>query len=388
MTASFQFNPLLIPDELAPFREEVRAFLDEAKKEWSGWTVGHSWTGFDREFSLEVGKRGWIGMTWPKKYGGHERSALERYILVEEMLAVGAPMGAHWFADRQSGPLILRMGSEAQREKFLPAITRGELAFCIGLSEPDSGSDLASVRSKAEKIDEGWRLNGRKIWTTNAHLSDYMIGLFRSGGEKADPKIKHQGLSQFIIDMKTPGIEVRPIADLTGEAHFNEILFEDVIIPADALIGAEGDGWKQATSELTFERSQPDRFLSCMPLLPLTVDALQNSPQNDRLAQRKIGQSIADVVVMREMSLSILGELEQGNTPSQEASVVKDLGCTYEQDTPDMVRELLDSPAIMQNGDAFSELQAYLTQTVPSFSLRGGTREILRGIIAKGLGLK
>ena len=201
MAASFRFNPLEIPAELEPFRMEVRSFLAEAKKHWSGRTVGQSWTGFNREFSLEVGKRGWIGMTWPKKYGGHERTALERYVMVEEMLAVGAPLGSHWFADRQSGPLILRMGTESQREKFLPAITRGEITFCIGLSEPNSGSDLASVRSKAEKVDGGWKLNGRKIWTTNGHLSDYMIGLFRSGGENADPKIKHQGLSQFIIDL-------------------------------------------------------------------------------------------------------------------------------------------------------------------------------------------
>lgn len=387
MTSSFEFNPLQIPAELAPFRQQVRDFLGEAKQQWSGWKVGHSWTGFDRDFSREVGKRGWIGMTWPKQYGGHERSALERYVMVEEMLAVGAPLGAHWFGDRQSGPLLLRLGTEQQRQRFLPMIARGDASFCIGLSEPDSGSDLASIRSKADKVDGGWRLNGRKIWTTNAHLSDFMIGLFRSGGENADKKIKHQGLSQFLIDMQSSGIEVRPIADLTGEAHFNEVLFDDVFVPDDMIVGQAGDGWKQATSELTFERSQPDRFMSCFPLLPLTINALQSSTQNDRLAERQMGQAISELVIMREMSLSILGELEAGNTPSQEAALVKDLGNTYEQRTPDMVRELLDSPAIIERGDPLSELQAYLNQSVPSFSLRGGTREILRGIIAKGLGL-
>ena len=386
MTSPFHFNPLQIPAELAPLRQEVRAFLAEAKKHWSGWTVGHSWTGFDREFSLEVGKRGWIGMTWPKEYGGHERTSLERYVMVEEMLAVGAPLGAHWFADRQSGPLILKMGTEKQKQFFIPRITRGEITFCIGLSEPDTGSDLASVRSKAEKVDGGWKLNGRKIWTTNGHVSDYMIGLFRTGGDSSDRKTKHQGLSQFIIDMNSPGIEARPIPDLTGEAHFNEILFEDVFVPEDMIIGAEGDGWTQATSELTFERSQPDRFMSCFPLLPLTIDAIQG--KGDRLAERQIGQSVADLVILREMSLSILGQLDKGQTPSQEAALVKDLGNSYEQRTPNMVRELLDSPAVIERGDTLSELQGYLTQSVPSFSLRGGTREILRGIIAKGLGLK
>jgi alkylation response protein AidB-like acyl-CoA dehydrogenase len=388
MASSFQFNPLNLPAELEPFRQEVRAFLADEKKSWSGWKVGHSWTGFDRDFSRKVAARGWIGMTWPKQYGGGERSALERFVMVEEMLAVGAPLGAHWFGDRQSGPLILRMGTEHQRQLLLPKIISGEAAFCIGLSEPDSGSDLASIRSKAEKVDGGWRLHGRKIWTTNGHLCDYMIGLFRSGGADADPKIKHQGLSQFIIDMKSTGIEVRPIADLTGEAHFNEVLFENVFVPDDMLVGKAGDGWKQATSELTFERSQPDRFMSCFPLLPLTIDALQGSPSNDRLAARKIGQSVADLVVLREMSLSILGELNQGRTPSQEAALVKDLGNSYEQQTPDMVRELLDCPGTIEANNTLSELQGYLTQTVPSFSLRGGTREILRGMIAKELGLK
>jgi hypothetical protein len=382
MATSFKFNPLQIPAALQPLRAEVRDFLRQAGKDWSGWKLGHSWTGFDPEFSREVGQRGWIGMTWPKQYGGHNRSALERFVVVEEMLAAGAPLGAHWIGDRQSGPLLLRIGTEAQRQRFLPLIARGEAAFCIGLSEPDSGSDLASIRSSAEKVDGGWRLNGRKIWTTYAHLSDFMIGLFRSDRSKE----KHAGLSQFLIDLRSSGIEVRPIADLTGESHFNEVLFEDVFVPDDMLVGSEGNGWQQVTSELTFERSQPDRFMSCFPLLPLAIDALQGG--EDRLACRSIGQSVSELVILREMSLSILGQLEQGQTPSREAALVKELGNRYEQRTPDMVRELFDTPAVMTQGNRLSELQAYLTQTVPSFSLRGGTREILRGIIAKGLGLQ
>jgi hypothetical protein len=381
MAVSFKFNPLQIPNEFKPLRMEVRSFLREASKDWSGREIGHSWTCFDPEFSREVGKRGWIGMTWPAQYGGHNRSALERFIVVEEMLAAGAPCGAHWIGDRQSGPLLLRMGTEEQRQHILPMIVRGDASFCVGLSEPGSGSDLASIRSRADKVDGGWRLNGRKIWTTYAHLSDFMIGLFRSDCSKE----RHEGLSQFLIDLRTSGIEIRPIADLTGEAHFNEVLFEDVFVPDNMLVGSEGNGWQQVTSELTFERSQPDRFMSCFPLLPLSIDALQGG--EDRLACRQVGQSLAELVILREMSLSILGQLERGETPSQEAALVKELGNSYEQRAPDMVRELFDSPAVITRGDRLSELQAYLTQAVPSFSLRGGTTEILRGIIAKGLGL-
>ncbi len=162
MTSPFDFKPLEIPAGCAPLRREVRAFLAEASRDWSGWKIGHSWTGFDRDFSREAGRRGWIGMTWPKRYGGHERSAVERYVVVEEMLAAGAPLGAHWFGDRQSGPLLLRLGTEEQRARFLPSIARGESAFCIGLSEPDSGSDLASLRSRAVRAEGGWHLNGGK----------------------------------------------------------------------------------------------------------------------------------------------------------------------------------------------------------------------------------
>ena len=280
MTSTFSFKPLLLPAALEPLRQEVRSFLQDSASQWSGWKIGHSWTGFDREFSLEVGRRGWIGMTWPKAYGGHERSGLERYVVVEEMLAAGAPLGAHWFGDRQSGPLLLRLGSEEQRRRFIPLIVKGQASFCIGLSEPDSGSDLASLRSRATRVDGGWRLNGRKVWTTNAHLCDFMIGLFRTGAS-ADSE-RHKGLSQFLIDMRSSGIEVRPIHDLTGEAHFNEVVFDDVFVPDDMLVGQEGDGWSQATAELAFERSQPDRYMSSFPLLPLTIEALHGGAQTGR----------------------------------------------------------------------------------------------------------
>ncbi len=369
-----------------PLRREVRAFLADAGHGWSGRDIGHSWTGFDREFSLEVGRRGWIGMTWPKQYGGHERSGLERYVMVEEMLAAGAPVGAHWFGDRQSGPLLLRMGTEEQRTHLLPLIAQGKAAFCIGLSEPDSGSDLASIRSRATRVDGGWQLEGRKVWTTNAHLCDFMIALFRTGGPAETEK--HKGLSQFVVDMRSSGLEVRPIVDLTGEAHFNEVTFDKVFVPDAMMVGREGDGWMQATAELAFERSQPDRYMSSFPLLPLALDAIRGSAMDDRLAQRGIGEAVAELVVLREMSLSILGQLEGGHSPAQEAALVKDLGNTYEQRIPELVRSLLDAPSVVRDGDKLGELLAFLTQTVPTFSLRGGTREILRGIIAKGLGLR
>src|SRR5262245_17768864 len=209
MTA-FAFEPCRLPESTRELRNEVRAFLAERLSEVPPAQRALTWMGSDRAFSREVGARGWIGMTWPRRYGGGERSALERYVVLEEMLAAGAPVGAHWVADRQSGPLLLRYGTEEQRRTLLPRICRGELAFCIGMSEPDSGSDLASIRSRAVRGEEGWILSGPKVWTSGARSADYMIGLFRTG---ADPGDRHAGLSHFLVDLGTPGIAIRPIRD-------------------------------------------------------------------------------------------------------------------------------------------------------------------------------
>src|SRR5262245_38743897 len=256
--ATFQFDLLNLPPEAETLRSEVRAFLKDTLGAQAAHRRARSWGGFDRDFSVKVGVRGWIGMTWPKQYGGHERSALERYVMLEEMLAAGAPVSAHWIADRQSGPLLLRFGTEEQRQRFLPRIARGELAFAIGMSEPDSGSDLASIRTRAERVEGGYRVNGTKVWTSNAQLSDYMIALFRT---KVVPDKKHEGLSQFLVDTKSRGITIRPIVDLSGAHHFNEVVFQDVFVPEDMRVGEEGAGWKQVTTELAFERSGPERYL-------------------------------------------------------------------------------------------------------------------------------
>ncbi len=365
------------PPGSAALRREVRAFLAGQGRGWPPEVRGRSWMGFDRDFSRAVGARGWIGMTWPQRYGGHERSAMERYVVLEEMLAAGAPVGAHWIGDRQSGPLILRLGTEAQRKRVLPAIARGEAAFCIGLSEPDSGSDLASLRTRAERVPGGgWRLNGRKVWTSFAHRCDWMIALVRTApAEKDGPR--HAGLSQFLVDLRLSGIAIRPIRELTGEDSFNEVTFDDVLLPGDALIGREGEGWAQATSELAFERSGPDRILSSFPLL---AAALEVAPD-----PVPIGRMVARLATLRAMSFAVAGMLEDGKSPAREAALVKDVGNSYEQSVPERVRELID---VAEAPEALRRLHAYVTQVAPSFSLRGGTREILRGIIARELGLR
>jgi Acyl-CoA dehydrogenase, N-terminal domain/Acyl-CoA dehydrogenase, middle domain len=368
------------PPGAPALRAELRAFLAEAGRDWPPRIRAYSWMAFDRAFSREVGKRGWIGMTWPKQYGGGERTALERYVVLEEMLAVGAPVAAHWIGDRQSGPLILRLGTEEQRREFLPRIVSGEMAFAIGLSEPDSGSDLASLRTRAERVEGGWRVNGRKVWTTNAHHCDFMIALLRTS-PVTDPKGKHQGLSQFLVDLRSSGIAIRPILDLAGEEGFNEITFDDVFVPDRLLVGKEGEGWKQATAELAFERAGPERYLSSLPLLAAALGDIKGEPA----APETVGRLLARAGTLRQMSLAVAGMLQDGITPEREAALVKDAGNEYEQALPERLRNLLDP---IRTPPEVQRMLADVTMVARSYSLRGGTREILRGIIARQLGLR
>ena len=380
---TFNFDLCELPPEAQSLRAEVREFLRVALGGMSSSKRALSWGGFDREFSRQLGARGWIGMMWPKKYGGHERTALERYVVLEECLSAGAPVSAHWVADRQSGPLLLRFGTEEQRQRFLPRIARGELAFAIGMSEPDSGSDLASIRTRAEHVEGGYRVNGTKIWTSNAHISDYAIALFRT---KVVPDKKHEGLSQFLVDLKSPGIRIRPIIDLAGGHHFNEVHFENAIVPDDMLVGKEGEGWRQVSTELAFERSGPERYLSSIRLIIELIREVGREP-SERAAV-VIGRLTAHLATLRQMSLSVAMMLQAGENPNLEAAVVKDLGTTFEQEIPEVVHALLGIEPRLGSGTQFERTFGYLVEHAPSFSLRGGTREVLRGIIARGLGLR
>ncbi|MCB1536227.1 MAG: acyl-CoA dehydrogenase family protein [Rhodoblastus sp.] len=364
-------------------RAEVRAFLDVELAHMTPRQRAQSWSGRDPAFSKKMAERGWLGMTWPKKYGGHERSALERYVVLEEMLAAGAPVGAHWIADRQSAPSILRFGTEEQKQFFVPKIARGDLFFCIGMSEPDSGSDLAATRTRATAVEGGFKVNGTKVWTSGAHVAHYMILFCRTDAKSDD---RHGGVSQFIVDMKTPGIKISPIYDLSHEHHFNEVVFEDMFLPTSALLGNQGDGWKQVTGELAYERSGPDRFLSTFTLL-IEGFAMLGENVDDR-AKIALGRIVAHLMTLRRMSRSIAGMLQRGEDPAVHAAIVKELGTSLEQEMVEVLRLIVDAEP---DGGADNPYVAVLAHTImhaPSFSLRGGTREILRGMIARGLGLR
>ena len=256
MTAALRFDPIRLPPECEQLRKEVRAFL--ADEIAAGTFDPHQPNREDTdapEFSRRVGAKGWLGMTWPKKYGGHERSFLERYVVTEEMRVANAPTRRFFVADRQSGPVLLKYAPEHIKMDILPRICRGEVCFAIGMSEPNSGSDLFAAKTSATKTDGGYLINGTKIWTSSAHIADYMIAIFRTSPPTKENR--RHGLTQFLVKMKQPGIQVNPIGQITGQYEFNEVVFTDYFVPDDHVLGEIDGAWKQATCELAYERSRP-----------------------------------------------------------------------------------------------------------------------------------
>jgi alkylation response protein AidB-like acyl-CoA dehydrogenase len=373
-----------IPDGDEALREPVRRFLADRLKNMSATQRARGWMGFDAEFSRDLAERGWVGMTLPQAYGGGGRSQFARFVVAEELLAAGAPVAAHWVAERQCAPLILRYGSEEQRRFFIPKICSGEYFFSIGMSEPNSGSDLASVTTRARRDPDGWLLTGSKIWTTGGHKNRYMVAVVRTG--EADTR--QAGLSQMLIDLTLPGVTKRPIRDLCGDEHFAEVFFDDVRLPADALLGVEGQGWAQVTAELSFERSGPERIYSSMVLIDRWLDFLRAKGGWSDGEQALAGAMLARLATLRQMSLAVAALLDRGEAPIVPASIVKDLGTSWEQSIPGIISDHLASlEGVSIPADLLGALD-YVAAFSPAFSLRGGTREVMRGIIARGLGLR
>ena len=321
--------PCTLPPECEQFRAEVRRFLAENLAGLPAVRRARNWMAFDAAFSRALGARGWIGLTWPQRYGGAERSALERYVLMEELLAAGAPVAAHWIAERQSALLLMRLSPERLAPDIVPGVARGETYFCIGMSEPDTGSDLASVRTRATRVAGGWEINGRKLWTSNAHQCHWMIALVRTSGSAED---RHKGLSQLLIDMAAPGVTVRPVINLAGDHDFNEVSFDQVFVPDHHLLGAEGEGWRQVSAELSFERSGPERFLSNTQLL---LEMIACGQADNPLHQLTIGRIAARYAALRRLSLSVSAMLARGEDPALAAALVKDQGALLEQAIPE-----------------------------------------------------
>lgn len=374
---------VVLPESAEKIRREIRHFIKE--EEVAGNITlnnGGGLGGFSPEFSQKLAKHGWLGMILPKKYGGQERSALERFVVFEELISSGAPNSYHWVAERQIGPLLMKYGTEEQKQKYLPRIARGELSVCIGMSEANAGSDLANISTRAEKKGNIWVINGSKIWTSNAHRAEYIVVLCRTEKRTED---RHAGISKFFVDLTTPGITVRPIVSMNGRHHFNEVFFENVEVGEDAIIGEIGKGWQQNMDELAFERSGPERYLSTFALLKEFTRMLgERADPSNRIV---LGNLVSRLWTLRHMSLGVAGLIEKGETPNLAAALVKDLGTQFEKNMAEVLRLMIPSKPSLSSNSHYEVLLGEALLNSPSFTLRGGTTEILRRIISRGLGI-
>jgi alkylation response protein AidB-like acyl-CoA dehydrogenase len=352
-------------------RNEVRELITQWRAESGGEPVNDAWMrSFDPEFSRRLADGHLIGISWPKDVGGGGQSYRVRLAVAEELLRAGAPVNAHWLGERQVGPAIFRTGSQQLQDELLPGMLKGEIVFCVCMSEPEAGSDLAAVRTTAQDVEGGWLLNGTKIWTTNAHRATHAYILART-----DPNApKHAGLSEFIVDMDAPGISVSRILDMSGGHHFNEVSFQDVFVPTGRLLGEVGCGWRQVTEQLSFERSGPERVLSSYPLLGALIDSIDHA---DAGIEAELGELTSRLAFLRHLCRHITEALDHGAAPVQEAATLKYLGTQFERDVLDVARRA---------GTPAAELQDSYDQALmasPAFTIRGGALEVLLGLIAK-----
>ncbi len=375
--------------EQEALRRELREFLadDPALRdrrfEEDGWIAG-----YDPDFSKRIGERGWIGMTWPQRYGGSERSYLDRLIVTEELLLAGAPVAAHWFGDRQIGPALLAHGTDEQRDELLPRIARAEIGFCVGMSEPNAGSDLAGLSTRAVVDGDDFVITGQKIWTSFASDAHYCYLVARTDADAAP----HRGISEILVPMDTPGITVRPIPDMVGESHFGEVFFDEVRVPRRWLIGELDRGFYQIMKQLDYERSGIERLISNQPLWrAATALASERGALNDPLLRQEVVEIEIALRAGRGMIYKVAAILSAGRTPNHEAAVAKVFCTSLEQRIADLVARVLGPAGQLALGTARAPLGGRAARALlyaPAYTIQGGTNEILRNIIAqRGLGL-
>lgn len=374
-------------EEQVALRAGIRRFLEEHlppdRPLEDTWMIG-----FSREFSRALGAAGWIGLTWPKRYGGRERSYLDRLIVTEELLRHGAPVVAHWFGDRQVGPALLAYGSEELREEFLPRIVRGESVFCLGMSEPNAGSDLAALRTRAVEDGDFFVVDGQKIWTTFAHEADWCYLVART--DPAAPK--HKGISELLVDMRTPGVTVRPIVDMAGEHHFNEVHFEGVRVHRRHLVGEKNRGWYQIASQLDYERSGIERVLgNCLLFRDVVELARREGLTRDRVLRDRLARLHSEIEIGRRLVYRVAWLLSQGIVPNRDAALAKTFGSELEQRIAEVAGELLGPYSLLTAGSLAAKLDGRVARALlfsPAYTIQGGTSNVLRNIVAlRGLGL-
>ena len=363
-----------VPDDLRGGRDED---LEPAER----WQRGLDW-------HQKLHEGGWVGLWWPEEYGGRGASLLEQAIFNEEMSRLGVSQGANLSGISLLGPTLMHWGTEAQKQRFLPKILPAEHIWCQGYSEPGSGSDLASIQTRAVEDGDQFVVNGQKVWTSWAQYSDWCFVLVRT-----DPDApKHKGISYILVDMHSPGVTVRPLVQINGDAEFNEVFFEDVRVPKENLVGDLNQGWMVAITTLMFERVSSSSFYRFEKLLPQLHEVARRIELNGRPAiedeavRQQLAQFSIEAEAVKYNELRRLTRQLHGQPPGPEGSFSKILASELNMRVVDFAMELLGPYAVLAKGSPFAVDQArwsYRMLSARGGTIAAGTNEILRGVIGE-----
>jgi alkylation response protein AidB-like acyl-CoA dehydrogenase len=381
-------------EEQEAFRQEVRNFLEEELRKGSYTPSCDAWIqGYSPEFTKKVAEKGWIGLTWPEEYGGQGRSNIDRLILTEEMLRYGAPTACHWFGDRQIGRSIIAFGTEEQKKELLPKILRGEAYVGLGMSEPEAGSDLASLKTRAVEDGDDYIIDGQKMWTSCAGFMNYIYLVART-----DPDApKHRGISEFIIRADLPGITIQPTIDITGSEAWGEVFYDGVRVPKSGLIGEKNRGFYQILNQLDYERAGLERLMGNYPLFDAIIQFTKETRHNgkplsqDTLIRQKLAQLQIEFDVGRLLTYRVVLVMDEGRAPNVEAAMAKAYCTTFEQRLASVATEILGLYGQLLAESKWAPVLGMAPHSFlgsKGYSLQAGTTEVLKNIVAtRGLGL-
>ncbi len=385
----FEFTP-----EQEKFRQELKDFLEDELKQGTFQPSCDAWIqGYSPEFTKKVSQKGWIGLTWPEEYGGKGRSHIDRLILTEEMLRYGAPAACHWFADRQIGGGILRYGTEEQKREILPKIIAGEAYVGLGLSEPEAGSDLASLRTRATEDGDDYIVDGQKMWTSCGMFMNYLYMVARTDPDAPE----HRGISEFIFPTDLPGVTITPTIDITGSTAWAEVFFDGLRIPGKCLIGEKNRGFYQVVNQLDYERAGLERLMGNYPLFDAIIEFVKETKKNgkplsgDTLIRQKLAQLQVEFEIGRLLTYKVVMVMEEGRAPNVEASMAKAYSTSFERRLASVTMDILGLYGQLWAESKYAPVlgmcsHSYLAST--GYSLQAGTSEVLRNVIAtRGLGL-
>ncbi len=381
-------------EEQERFRQEVRDFLEEEIRQGSFKPSCDAWIqGFSLDFTKKVADRGWIGLNWPKEYGGQGRSNIDRLILTEEMLRYGAPAALHWFADRQIGRAVMAFGTDEQKAELLPKILKGEAYLGLGMSEPQAGSDLASLQTRATEDGDDYIIDGQKMWTSCARYMNYIYLVARTDPEAP----KHRGISEFVIRTDLPGITIEPTIDITGSVAWGEVFFDGVRVSKKCLIGEKNRGFYQILNQLDYERAGLERLMGNYPLFDAIVQFIRETKRGGKplyrevLIRQKLAQLQIEFEVGRLLTYRVVLVMDEGRSPNWEAAMAKAYCTAFEQRLADAATDILGLYGQLLAESKWAPVSGMAPHSFlgsKGYSHQGGTSEILRNILAlRGLGL-